>query len=127
MAASAPFLYFKNAPSAPEFAYSDICTNDFRVQLEKSPQLIKETWGYLIEAQPDKYAEMSQILNTCTAIESQDDLYNLYSHYSAAYQFMAMTDYPYPAAFLEPMPAWPINEAVKPYVDIPLFSEFAKQ
>ena len=51
------------------------------------------------------------------------DVYNLYYHYSGAYQFMAMTDYPYPASFLEPMPAWPVKEAVKPFVDIPTQSE----
>jgi len=30
LAASAPSLYFKGAPSAPENAYADICTEDFR-------------------------------------------------------------------------------------------------
>ena len=40
---------------------------------------------------------------------------------------MAMTNYPYPASFLEPMPAWPINEAVKAWVDIPTKAELAKE
>ena len=40
---------------------------------------------------------------------------------------MAMTNYPYPTSFLEPMPAWPINEAVKAWVDVPTAAEWAEK
>jgi len=124
LAASAPFLYFKDAPSAPEYGYSAIATDDFRAQLEKSPDLIREGFTALVAATSDQYAEISEIFNTCTPVMNSTDAYNLYYHYSAAYQFMAMTDYPYPANFLEPMPAWPVNEAVKAFVDIPTAAEY---
>lgn len=44
LAASAPFLYFKDAPSAPEYAYGEICNADFRKSLDKSPALIRESF-----------------------------------------------------------------------------------
>ena len=119
LAASAPFLYFKDAPSAPEYAYADIATTDFSTQLEKSPELIKETFGLMMNSTSDQWTEMSTIFNTCTPISNSSDVLHLYQHYSNGYQYMAMTDYPYPASFLEPMPAWPIKEAVKPFANIP--------
>ena len=105
------------------YGYSAITTEDYKNQLEKSPDLIREAFTALVAATPDQYTELSGLLNTCTPIKSQTDIWNLYYHYSAAYQFMAMTDYPYPAGFLEPMPAWPVNEAVKAFVDIPTAEE----
>lgn len=120
-------MYFKNAPSAPEYAYAEIATTDFRTQLDKSPELIKESFQYMMDATEDKYDEMSEIFATCTPISNSSDITHLYAHYSNGYQYMAMTDYPYPAAFLEPMPAWPIKEAVKPFADIPVLSEYNKQ
>ena len=124
LAASAPFLYFKDAPSAPEYAYSDIATTDFATELNKSPELIKETFTNMMASTEEKWAEMSEIFNTCTPISNSSDVTHLYSHYSNGYQYMAMTDYPYPAFFLEPMPAWPIKEAVKPFVDIPTAEQY---
>ena len=78
-------------------------------------------------ATEDKYEEMSQIFNTCTPISNSSDITHMYSHYSNGYQYMAMTDYPYPASFLEPMPAWPIKEAVKPFANIATQSEMKRE
>jgi hypothetical protein len=41
------------------------------------------------------------------------------------YAYMAMTNYPYPSEFLEPMPAWPVNESCKFIMNatIPLAAE----
>lgn len=74
---------------------------------------------------PSSWAKSSEIFNTCDPIASAFDINNLYLHLSNGYQYMAMTDYPYPASFLEPMPAWPIKEAVKPFENIPTASELA--
>lgn len=50
LAASAPFLEFEGAPSAPIDLYGEICTTDFREQLEKSPALIRESFEALVAA-----------------------------------------------------------------------------
>ena len=44
------------------------------------------------------------------------------------FSYMAMTNYPYPTSFLEPMPAWPVNEACKAFdsVDPPSKNEDSK-
>lgn len=73
---------------------------------------------------PDTWDQMSSIFNTCTPISSQSDLDYLYMHLSNGYQYMAMTDYPYPANFLEPMPAWPVQMATVPFAEIPLMDEW---
>lgn len=73
------------------------------------------------------FGQISDIFNTCTAIKNTTEINFLYSHLMNGYQYMAMTNYPYPANFLEPMPAWPVNEAVKAWIDVPTAAEWAKK
>lgn len=124
---SAPILYFKGAPSAPEDEFGAIATEDFRAQLDKAPVLIRESFEYMIDmkTREDTWAELDSIFHTCTEIGSADDIENLYEHLSNGYLYMAMTDYPYPANFLEPMPAWPVAESVKPFEDIDILETSA--
>ena len=81
----------------------------------------------MVASTEDKWAEMSEIFNTCTPISNSSDTMHLYSHYMNGYLYMAMTDYPYPAYFLEPMPAWPVDESVKPFENIPTAEEHEAQ
>uniref|UniRef100_A0A7S3RLM5 Uncharacterized protein n=1 Tax=Strombidinopsis acuminata TaxID=141414 RepID=A0A7S3RLM5_9SPIT len=78
-----------------------------------------------MKTRDDTWDDLSEIFNTCTPIQAADEITNLYMHLSNGYQYMAMTDYPYPASFLEPMPGYPINECVKPFEPIPTTDEMS--
>jgi len=84
------------------------------------PALVKEGFNALISTteRQSAWPQVAQIFSACSAVSSANDIWNLYYHLSAAYEFMAELDYPEPADFLEPMPAWPVKEAVKPFTDI---------
>lgn len=121
-------MYFKGAPSAPEDGFGEIATNDFRKALDKAPELIKESWEVMMDMQsrPDTWEELSEIFATCDEISDPSQIDNLYAHLSAGYMYMAMTDYPYPASFLEPMPGYPVNESVKPFESISTLGNMGK-
>ena len=79
LSASAPFLEFKNAPSAPEDLYGEICTNDFREQLDKSPELIRESFEALVAANDTtSFGQISDIFNTCTRVQNATEVNFLY-------------------------------------------------
>jgi pimeloyl-ACP methyl ester carboxylesterase len=122
LAASAPILYFKDAPSASPDAFSEIATADFAGVFNDSRCSlgIKEGFELLMDLKnrPDDWAQLSEIFNTCDQIDSAEKIQNLYEHLSNGFLYMAMTDYPYPSAFLEPMPAWPVNASCQAYIDI---------
>lgn len=57
---------------------------------------------------------MSSVLNLCSELKTDEDVTTLKSWLSDVYTNLAMVDYPYPANFLAPLPANPINVSVPP-------------
>lgn len=126
LAASAPILYFKNAPSTREAAFSEVATNDFAQvypEHQNCSKGIKEGFTIAYENADGKtpglgYDAMNEVFKTCKPLNSSGDVIKLYRHLQNAYLYMAMTDYPYPSSFLEPMPGNPVNESCKIYQNI---------
>jgi hypothetical protein len=57
------------------------------------------------------WTALSTIFKTCKPISSANDVDSLYNHLMNGFSYMAMTDYPYPTSFLQPMPGNPVNVA----------------
>lgn len=66
----------------------------------------------------DQADDLKTILNLCDPVKTADDIEDVYQHFSSGLLYMAMTDYPTEADFLEPMPANPVNESCKFFKDI---------
>lgn len=121
LAASAPILQFQNG--ANPNAFGNVCNADFAgvfPEDQRCSKGIRESFDLLMDlkTRPDDWAQVSEVLNTCTVIANETEFQNLYQHYQNGFLYMAMTDYPYPAAFLEPMPAYPVNVSCQAFADI---------
>ncbi|EGG16784.1 peptidase S28 family protein [Cavenderia fasciculata] len=108
LAASAPILYFLGTGADPE-GFNEIATNDF-AQTSADGSCATRIRGAFTEIseiaeKPNGDELLSEMFSLC-GVQSVDDLVNWIE---SGLTYMAMADYPYPAAFLEPMPGWPIN------------------
>ena len=52
---------------------------------------------------------LGSVLKLCEPLTSTDDVTELKDWLTETWVNLAMVDYPYPANFLEPLPAWPIK------------------
>uniref|UniRef100_A0A7S3FTN2 Lysosomal Pro-X carboxypeptidase n=1 Tax=Strombidium rassoulzadegani TaxID=1082188 RepID=A0A7S3FTN2_9SPIT len=122
LAASAPLVYFQGAKTAASGDFSEIVTADFNNTYEdgRCAKGIKEGFTYLMDlkTRDADWAELGEVFSVCEPFKSADDIQNLYYYLGNGLNYMAMTDYPYPSSFLQPMPAWPITEACKAFADV---------
>lgn len=117
LAASAPILFFDGAVEPR--AYNDIATNDFRKADENCPETIKVGFAKMAELAEvsESYEAMGQIFGLCEAPKKADDVIALIGTVNDSLGTMAMVDYPYPTNFVNPLPAWPVNESCKAAAD----------
>lgn len=119
LAASAPIEYFKGAPSAPEWRFAEVASNDFKEVSQNCYDGIKDVFTRMEDKKDD--AAFRKILgdsfNTCTTVDSAQNATDLLTMLQNGYLYMAMTDYPYAASFLNIMPAWPVNASCAAFID----------
>jgi lysosomal Pro-X carboxypeptidase len=114
IAASAPVLQFTGV--TPPSTFNDIVTATFRAANPGCPDGIRRSWDIMrdLGASAAGRQSLMSTFQLCDAqpLTSQGDVTNfLYQWINGALGYLAMADYPVPASFLGPMPAYPVNVA----------------
>ncbi|KAG8546866.1 hypothetical protein GDO81_029661 [Engystomops pustulosus] len=113
LAASAPIWQFEEL--VPCNLYYQIVTNDFKKSGPGCAESINKTWSALnrMFKSDEGIRWLSGTFRLCAPLKSQDDAAGFKNWLSETWVNLAMVDYPYPADFLMPLPAWPIKEVCK--------------
>lgn len=104
ISSSAPVAQFEGLTSPYDFNL--IATKDFA----DCSQSIRNGFRALYST---PYATISDKMKLCAALRTEDDFNHLWRMLYDAITYTAMTDYPYPTHFLQPLPAWPVTEICK--------------
>ncbi|KAG4913558.1 hypothetical protein JHK85_054947 [Glycine max] len=108
LASSAPILHFMGMVSPDIFI--NIITQDFRSESENCYKVIKGSWD-LIDDTANKPGGMELLRKTFRICKSDDfGPDSLEGWLRAAWIYTAMTDYPTPSNFLNPLPAYPVKK-----------------
>ncbi|CAL0326723.1 unnamed protein product [Lupinus luteus] len=110
LASSAPILHFMGVTSP--YVFNNIITQDFRSVSENCYKVLKGSWK-LIEDTSDKKGGPELLQKSFRTCESDSDPGSLEGWLQTAWIYAAMTDYPTPSNFLNPMPAYPVREMCK--------------
>ncbi|KAI3473369.1 hypothetical protein Pfo_030659 [Paulownia fortunei] len=110
LASSAPILNFDNITSP--FSFNNIITQDFRSESENCYKVIKRSWQEIEDtaAKPGGLEILRKSFRICKNYISRG---SLEGWLGTAYTYTAMTDYPTPTNFLNPLPAYPVKQMCK--------------
>lgn len=108
LASSSPILNFENLTSP--FSFNSIITQDFRSESENCYEVIKGSWKHIEETakQEGGLDHLRSAFRICKEIDFSGD--DIEGWLSTAYIYAAMTDYPTPSNFINPLPAYPVKK-----------------
>ncbi|KAI3994452.1 hypothetical protein MKX01_012709 [Papaver californicum] len=106
LASSAPILGFQGIVSP--YSFNNIITQDFKDVSENCYKVIKESWD-LIEETEQKHGGLDLLKKSFKLCNSKA----VGGWLQTAFVYTAMTDYPTPSNFLNPLPAYPIRQMCK--------------
>ncbi|KAG5154630.1 hypothetical protein JHK82_012599 [Glycine max] len=107
LASSAPILQFEDI--VPPETFYDLVSNAFKRESFICFNYIKQSWNEMASAgQTNNGLELlTKTFNLCQKLNRTKDLYDWVE---AAYSYLAMVNYPYPAEFMMTLPEHPIRE-----------------
>lgn len=117
LASSAPILHFDDV--VPWDGFYRIVSEDFKNASVSCFETIKSSWDALSAAYEETGGQerVTKLFGFCSNVSA--DLSSVQGFLSTAWVYMAMTDYPYAANFLQPMPANPVKTACEAMSSFP--------
>ncbi|KAK7070268.1 Serine-type peptidase activity protein [Halocaridina rubra] len=109
IAASAPILQFTGVTPCDKFG--KVVTADFARESNECVEVIRKSWSALntVTADDEGKAWLSNSWKLCDPLKSEKNITDFKDYLSNVWTNLAMVDYPYPANFLAPLPAYPIK------------------
>ncbi|OPJ74645.1 lysosomal Pro-X carboxypeptidase isoform X1 [Patagioenas fasciata] len=113
LAASAPIWQFGDL--VPCGAFFSIVTKDFKRSGTGCAESIRNSWSAIdrLSSTDEGLLWLSKTFHLCSPLKNLQDVAVLKRGLSDTWINLAMMNYPYKADFLEPLPAWPIEEVCK--------------
>lgn len=109
IAASAPILQFPGITPCEDFG--KVVTADFAKESAECVEVIRKSWDAVNTVAADDAGKtwLSDTWKLCNPLVSEGNVTALKSYLTNVWTNLAMVDYPYPANFLAPLPAYPIK------------------
>eukprot|EP00828_Plagiopyla_frontata_P049439 TRINITY_DN985_c0_g2_i3.p1 TRINITY_DN985_c0_g2~~TRINITY_DN985_c0_g2_i3.p1 ORF type:complete len:385 (-),score=56.81 TRINITY_DN985_c0_g2_i3:59-1213(-) len=134
ISSSGPILYFKD--QTPEEKYFKIITSDYThsTKVPNCVDLIRQgyqkLYAYSLNSSisSSTLANISSAFNMCSGYQltNYQNISTLIGWLETAHSYMAMTNYPYEATFLQHMPGWPCNHSCEAFSSIANSTSFTE-